>query len=536
DIIAPGCDILSANGDTPCGARTLTGTSMATPLVAGVAALTRQYFTSGYYPNGEPTTQHGFVPTGALLKAMLLNATKDMTGISGYPNNTEGWGRLRANDSLYFAGDARKLIVDDVRHASGLTTGQSQTRHFRVNSANEALRVTLVFMDAAAPAGATSAAVNDLNLRVITPTGETLRGNNLEIGVSVPGGSPDPINNVEQIRVLGPQPGDYKVIVDGAAVNDANPQGFAVVITGDVASQVQVLSAPLATEPAGYAPPIVVSAPEDSSSILRFRRSNQAQFESLPLLPVADGLFSAQLPPLACADRMEYYVETTIASGDTILTPEQGVEIVEVGATVARSTDADIAAWLNAGTTEEWQIVSLPTASPLNFSATTADAAALAISGESFYNARLRSPLVTAGDHAFVSFDVRVDEIQDGAEIQLEHRAELSGWQPVTTFTEPTAGWQRFDLLTPTSQIDVYRIRFRASGGIVAAVDNLDIRSAACTCRADVDGDGTVTVSDFSGFVAGFYSGDANSDQDVNGIFDIDDFTAFLDGAFGFCE
>ena len=52
----------------------MSGTSMATPITAGNAALVRQYFTSGFYPNGFATTGAGFTPSAALMKAVLIGS------------------------------------------------------------------------------------------------------------------------------------------------------------------------------------------------------------------------------------------------------------------------------------------------------------------------------------------------------------------------------------------------------------------------------------------------------------------------------
>ena len=64
----------------------LSGTSMATPIVAGTAALARQYYTGGYYsiksggasvPAPAPATA-GFAPSSALLKATLINSASPL--------------------------------------------------------------------------------------------------------------------------------------------------------------------------------------------------------------------------------------------------------------------------------------------------------------------------------------------------------------------------------------------------------------------------------------------------------------------------
>ena len=56
------------------------GTSMATPLIAGSAALVRQYFMSGFYPAGSAAAANQYAPSGALLKAVLLGGAAGMDG------------------------------------------------------------------------------------------------------------------------------------------------------------------------------------------------------------------------------------------------------------------------------------------------------------------------------------------------------------------------------------------------------------------------------------------------------------------------
>lgn len=238
ETYAPGCSTSSSSSGTTCGLRSLTGTSMACPAVSGATALMRQYFTDGYYPTGAAVTANGFVPTGALLRAMVINGSVDMTGIAGYPSAREGWGRLVGDVSAHFAGDARTLIVHDIRNASAesLSTGGSHTWNFNVDGSSEQLRVTMTFTDVPATLGATFVAVNNIDLEVIAPDGTTVyKGNNFNTstGVSNVGGAADAINSTEQVHVTNPTTGTWTVRVLGTAVNQQT-QGFGLVISGDV--------------------------------------------------------------------------------------------------------------------------------------------------------------------------------------------------------------------------------------------------------------------------------------------------------------
>jgi hypothetical protein len=61
------------------------------------------------------------------------------------------------------------------------------------------------------------------------------------------------------------------------------------------------------------------------------------------------------------------------------------------------------------------------------------------------------------------------------------------------------------------------------------AVYSMDARiDGAPTCRVDIDGNGTVNVQDFLGFLQLFASGDARADFDASGGVNIQDFLAFL--------
>lgn len=235
EIYAPGCSILSARSSFTCSTVSQTGTSMACPAVTGAGALVRQYFQQGWYPSGGAQPGDALNPSGALVKAVLLNSAVDMTNISGFPSNQEGWGRVLLENTLSFAGDVRGLaVLADVRNAGGLTSGQNANYPLVVLDDQENLKVTLTFAEPAAALFASTATVNNLDLVVTSPSGLAYRGNSFSGGQSLAGGGADPINNAEVVLVGSPEPGEWSVRVEGTSVNQGL-QGFSLVASGQVA-------------------------------------------------------------------------------------------------------------------------------------------------------------------------------------------------------------------------------------------------------------------------------------------------------------
>ena len=236
DVLAPGCGISSAFSLVECGLASDGGTSFAAPAVAAAAALVRQYYREGWYPSGAPLPADERTPSGALIKATLLNGTIDLTGVVGYPTTTEGWGRLLLDDGLHFVGDPRGLVVlEDRRNVDGLATGERRTHLLEVTDPSETLAITLAFTEPPAALLASAATVNDLDLEVRSPDGTLYRGNVFDTleGISVSGGVADPRNNLERFVLHDPTPGEWTIEVVGAAVNEAR-QGYALVAAGGV--------------------------------------------------------------------------------------------------------------------------------------------------------------------------------------------------------------------------------------------------------------------------------------------------------------
>lgn len=185
DLVAPGSNIASvraygrssSGGDTPDGFYSWkSGTSMATPLVAGMAAIVRQFFTEGRYPGIT-------VPSAALIKAVLLNGAVNMApGQYGVatgkqeipnvrPNNVAGWGRANLNQSLFRSGGkGLRILGTDVTTADAIGTGDVRSYQINVKQGTPLL-AHLVWTDAPGAPQAGGGLVNDLDLVVVDPDG-----------------------------------------------------------------------------------------------------------------------------------------------------------------------------------------------------------------------------------------------------------------------------------------------------------------------------------------------------------------------------
>ncbi|NOQ48375.1 MAG: S8 family serine peptidase, partial [Methanococcoides sp.] len=207
DVVAPGTVISSTASSLVYSTdyTYMSGTSMATPLTAGTAALVRQYYVDN----------ESISPTAALLKATLINGAADM----GKSSIAQGWGRVDLESSLFPSSPRAMQYHDNI--SLGLTDSWSVSYH--LNNSSVPFKATLVWTDQPATAFVGKTLVNNLDLNITGPDGNYL------------GNGGDDTNNVEHVELLSPSTGWYTVTVNGTNVPQG-PQPFAIVLSGSFSS------------------------------------------------------------------------------------------------------------------------------------------------------------------------------------------------------------------------------------------------------------------------------------------------------------
>ena len=236
-VCSPGQNVISASGASNTTYVGLTGTSMASPNLAGSATLVRQYFTDGWYPTGAAVPANALTPSAALLRAMMVNSGTDDFAAFTMPDNNIGWGRILLDDVLFFPGDARRTLVLD--ESDGVTTGEVREYEVFVTDASQPLEITLVWTDPASSPSASINLVNDLDL-IVKEGANTYLGNVWAGGQSVTGGSGDNRNVEENFRRATPVVGKYTIQVEGSNV-PFGPAAYAIVVTGGVGGSAGVV-------------------------------------------------------------------------------------------------------------------------------------------------------------------------------------------------------------------------------------------------------------------------------------------------------
>jgi serine protease AprX len=242
DLVAPGTVIASTRSrDSSLGAiyeqfdgnyAYLSGTSQAAPVVAGAAAIVREYYAS----------EHNHQPSAALLKATLINGTSwirrdtAMDDEVGEPNFHQGFGRINLTQTLPVPNNAEgfRLVFADISRNSPQALNRNISgkgrweRRVKVE-AGMPLRVTLAWTDKPG-----HGLQQNLDLVVVAPDNQRFAGNKQLRQRSFEKSDRD--NNVETVNIAAPVAGIYTIHVLAYNTPFEN-QGFSLAATGKLSGE-----------------------------------------------------------------------------------------------------------------------------------------------------------------------------------------------------------------------------------------------------------------------------------------------------------
>jgi len=222
DISAKGTSVYSTEENQTYG--TKTGTSMSCPGISGVMA---QLYHAYKNLNGNVN------PPSGLMKCLMLNTADDI-GNPG-PDFKHGWGVVNSLRAV-------KAIENNNFLSSSIEQNLSNTHNITVPSNTLKLKVMVYWHDKEGSTTAAKSLVNDINIQITDPSGQTfdpwvlnttpsatLLDQNATRGI-------DDLNNMEQVTIDNPQSGIYNLTVGGYSI-PFGPQEYFVsyeIITEDL--------------------------------------------------------------------------------------------------------------------------------------------------------------------------------------------------------------------------------------------------------------------------------------------------------------
>jgi len=332
------------------------GTSGATPITAGHFGLMMQMWHEGAFAGfGGGTSVFADRPQSATAKALMMS-TAYRYPLTQLARVRQGWGMADVGNMYNLR---NKMLI--VNESDLLTNAQTKTYNVNVAAGEPVMAVTMSYKDPMGNPAAGQARINDLSLKVTSPTGAIYWGNNglATSNFSATGGVANTIDTVENVFVQNPAAGAWtieviatSIVADGyLATPGVNDAAFGLVAAGVIPGPPPPLSIVLTSGVPALVPPGVptvlpVQINPGTQTVmpgteqLKYRFSNSGSFLTAPMVNVGGVNYTATLPAAQCGDTPQFYLTATGNLGGVVTNPGNaptGYHTTQVG-TVQQST------------------------------------------------------------------------------------------------------------------------------------------------------------------------------------------------------
>jgi len=337
DFSAPGCQsggdggVTSAYSTDDTAYASLCGTSMATPTVAGCAALMMQDFRASNPGDADPRN--------STLKVLFAQSAQDRGNVG--PDYQYGYGSMRVRDAI-------DLMRTGNWVESSVLQGIDEYYEVVVPAGQSELALTLAWDDFPGTGNVIPALVNDLDLEVYAPNGDrawvwTL--NPADPAAPAVRTGPNRLDNIEQVRVSNPAPGTWRVRVRAWDVPEG-PQPFSLVSSRPIQPGVPFpsLAVLIDSAPTMVGPGISsevraqVIVQNDTlvpgSVVVNYRPTPGSSYSAVPMAPVSGNVWAGTLPGFSCDHEPQFYVSASAQTAGTATAPSAAsplsMEIAEI--------------------------------------------------------------------------------------------------------------------------------------------------------------------------------------------------------------
>jgi hypothetical protein len=363
--------------------------------------------------------------------------------------------------------------------------------------------------------------------------------------------------------------GSYTVVVDGTfetkTDGPVSDYGSIGAYTIDMSQSVLLLDISLLTTPPALiapdtATPISVLVTENSDTLvgsptLSYQRVGDGSPTTMNLSGGAGGVYTGSLPEFDCGDDPTFWVSAEGTLAGVVSDPFTGgyTSLIGSGVSVIDNAETDIGWTVTGSATEGQWTRGTPQDNGRSDPATDADGSGQAwLTGIEANDDNsdvdggdtvMTSPVFDFSGGGTVSFSYWMDDSTNTIGAEDYFRMEVStnngsSWTTARSFT-PATSWRTdsVDIGAEFGNTSELRIRFAAADNdpgdvLECGVDAIDFQSFECTqdndCIADVNGDGALTSTDFTAWIAAFNSNAPECDQNGDGNCTPTDFTAWI--------